>query len=245
MPNPKIEVLFEDASLLVVNKPAGWQTVDEQGRECLRAELTGQFGTDLHAVHRLDRDTSGVLAYAKTVAARAHLEDQFRARKTAKQYLALCQGIPLNPTGTIRRNLSKWQGGRRPVQVVKGSGGLKAETEYAVIASNERIRDLPGGVSLICFCPHQGRTHQIRVHAAAFQRPILGDDNYGDRAANKWLREQTGLARQALHAWMLELTHPETGKSVQLCAPIPNDMKTALVTFLPEYEFSLGKKGEI
>lgn len=219
---PEVVLLAEDDSLLAVDKPAGWQTVVAEGKgtHCLTTLLRARYGRpELEPVHRLDRETTGVQLFARTSAARSLLEAAFRERRTEKTYLAVCLGIPRNDTGTIRRHLSDWSGGRRPVQVVKGGGGLAAETAYRVMARNA---DFPA--SLLRFAPREGRTHQVRAHAAAFGRPVLGDDQYGDRPANARARDLAGLSRQALHAWRLVVPHPAGGYPLHLEAPVPADM---------------------
>lgn len=228
-----IPILFENEHLLVVDKPHGWQTVVKGGgnnRRCLTTWLRRhRRERDLAPAHRLDRDTSGCQLFGRTAAAVAALEERFRQRAVEKLYLALCRGTPPNRTGTLRRSLSRWQGGHRPVRVVKGKGGLPAETAYEVLCPVAHGPDEPrAAVSLIRFAPRTGRTHQIRVHAEALGHPILGDDQYGDRAANRDLKAATGLARQALHAWQLVLDCPLSGMRVSVTAPLPADLAAVL-----------------
>lgn len=235
-------------------KPAGCETVVDKARPDPRHDFTARVRRDTgcpawRPVHRLDRDTSGLVLMARDAVAADRAEAWFRARTINKTYLALCLGVPPNRTGTIRRALSRWAGGHKPVRVLK-NGGLPAETAYVRVASSpppprapktapvEVRDDAPLRVSLLAFYPHQGRTHQIRVHAAAFGFPILGDDQYGDRAANKAVRALTGLRRQALHAWRLTLPSEAAGgrdgdAPVTLEAPLPPDFAVALQTLLP------------
>lgn len=213
-------ILYRDPHLLAAAKPAGLETRSQSGRQCFSALMRRGLGiSTLAPVHRLDRDTTGVQLFAITKTARATLEKSFRERVVGKQYLAICLGVPANPEGTIRRNLSAWKSGRQPVRVIKGKEGkgLTAETSYFCLCDN-------GDVSLILFTPKQGRTHQIRVHAQAIKHPILGDDQYGDRPANRTAKSETGLARQALHAWRIVLPHPVTGKELRIESPLPADM---------------------
>jgi 23S rRNA pseudouridine1911/1915/1917 synthase len=237
MPAPEVPLLAEDDDLLVVDKPAGWQTLvaEGRGRNCLTTVLRDRGPRPgLVPVHRLDRDTTGVQVFAKTPAAREALEAAFRERRTEKAYLALCLGVPRNRTGTIRRRLSDWSGGRRPVSVVKGRGGLEAETAYAVIRSDGAFP-----ASLLLFRPREGRTHQVRVHAAALGRPVLGDDQYGDRPANARAKARAGLARQALHAWRLLLPDPRSGHPLHLEAPLPADMAALADALFPDWPAAL------
>lgn len=216
-------VIYNQDGLVVVNKPAGYETISQTGGACLTKELQKKLNIlDLEPAHRLDRDTTGVQVFCRNKTTLKNIEEQFRHRKTEKEYLAICSGIPRNTEGTINRNLSKWGGGRRPVQVVKGQQGLEAQTAYQLLARN---KDFPA--SLILFKPMQGRTHQIRVHAEAMGRPILADDQYGDRQENQRAKDSFNLKRQALHAWRLILINPVTGEPQLFCAKLPQDMAHA------------------
>lgn len=224
-------ILFDEEGILAVNKPAGCETVSTTGGASLASMLKKLGLTGLEPAHRLDRDTTGVQLFARNRAALTLLEGLFRERRTTKNYLALCHGIPFNPEGTIKRNLSKWMGGHRPVQVVKGNDGLEAQTDYQLLARNPQEC-----ASLILFHPLQGRTHQIRVHAAAFGRPIVGDDQYGEREVNARYKAQFGLARQALHAWRISFPLPDRELPLRIEAPIPADMSAAFDVLFPEWK---------
>lgn len=232
--NPTI--LYDADGILAVDKPAGYETVALGGGKCLTRALRERLGDEgIEAAHRLDRDTTGAQLFARTPAALKALTELFRHRQTTKLYLALCAGVPANPEGVISRNLSKWIGGHRPVQVVKGGGGLPASTEYRVLAAN---REFPA--SFILFHPREGRTHQIRVHAAAFGRPILGDDQYGDREANRRGKALCGLKRQALHAWRITLPGlGPGGGALAVVAPVHPDMGKALDALFPAWQAAL------
>ncbi|MCX7935077.1 MAG: pseudouridine synthase, partial [Planctomycetota bacterium] len=136
MATKAVAIIQEDESLLAVDKPPGIETIaigkhEGDERYCLTTRCRKATGlATLAPAHRLDRDTTGVQIFAKTAAALQRLEALFRQRRVAKEYLAICLGIPANAEGVIRRNLSDWQGGRRPVQVVKSKGGFKAESHY-------------------------------------------------------------------------------------------------------------------
>ncbi len=232
MSSEVVNILYQDDTLLAVIKPAGWQSVVEHGgpaRECWTSHVRRSLGLRyLAPAHRLDRDTSGVQLFALSDKILKKLEKNFRQRQTCKFYLAFCLGVPRNRTGVIRRNLSEWRSGRRPVQVVKGSGGLTAQTAYHVAAEGgEWPESSRPAASLLLLHPREGRTHQIRVHLQALGYPILGDDQYGERSANVAVRKLCGLARQALHAWRLSLPHPEIDKRLELIAPWPEDLEVA------------------
>lgn len=201
-------------------KPPGRETVSQSGALDMLEPARRLLGRgDMVPVHRLDRDTSGVQLFAAKGEAERGIEELFRKRIIHKLYLAICLGCPRNRSGTINRRLSDWEGGRRPVRVVR-QGGLEATTSYRLLARSGT--EVEGqAISLVAFEPHQGRTHQIRVHAASFGYPILGDDQYGDRAANRLAKERFGLERQALHC--LRLVFPWAGETAAPeCAPPPD-----------------------
>ena len=232
-----MEIILQSKNYIVLNKPAGVESVESNNKgKSLTRLLHEEFpDSQIIPVHRLDRDTSGTIIFAKNDTACKKLEKLFRERKTKKIYLALCKGIPRNPQGTIRRNLSKWSGGHKPVRTLKGGKGLTAETEYQLILQNEDIN-----ASLILFRPHQGRTHQIRVHAEALGRPVIGDHQYGDREFNRKVKSLSGLKRQALHAWRLTLPEIEhQGTSLELEASLPQDMAHTCDILFPGWEEAL------
>ena len=226
----KTAVLYENADLLVLAKPAGIETVSQDGDAdflTLARETTGE--SRLAVAHRLDRDTSGAQLFARNPAAEKTLVALFRRREVEKTYFALCLGKPRNATGSINRRLSEWSGGRKPVKVLK-QGGLEASTGYRVVAVSDWLGE-DFRVSLIAFHPHQGRTHQIRVHAAAFGYPILGDDQYGDRQANKAAKQLWNLRRQALHSARLRFAW--NGDVIDALCPIADDMHVVLRALWP------------
>ncbi len=227
-------IICEHPDFFVLAKPAGVETVSGDGAADFLSrarEETGEGG--LLAAHRLDRDTSGALLLARSAAAERGLADRFRRRLVEKTYLALCLGRPRNDSGTINRRLSEWAGGHRPVKVLR-SGGLEASTAYRVEAASGWLAE-DFRVSLVSFRPHQGRTHQIRVHAAAIGYPVLGDDQYGDREANRTAKRLLGLRRQALHSWRLRFEWQ--GAAVEAECPPAEDMAAAMRTLWPEGTF--------
>ncbi|MDR0363000.1 MAG: RNA pseudouridine synthase [Planctomycetota bacterium] len=229
-------ILRNDGDIVAVAKPPGMKTVAESGGRDVLSEagkLTGVRG--LRPVHRLDRDTSGALLFAANAETEKSLTDLFRTRSVTKRYLGITLGVPFNRTGMINRRLSEWDGGRKPVRVVKGNGGLEASTGYRILATG---RFPPGDVEagLIMFLPHQGRTHQIRVHAAAFGYPLLGDDQYGDRSANRTAKERLGLSRQALHSW--NLSFPWRDGVLEIACDPPEDLADAIRLLFGEVDLS-------
>ena len=231
-------ILFEDEHLLAINKPAGLAVhggsgisfgVIEQLR-MLRPQV--KF---LELVHRLDRDTSGILLIAKKRSALKNLQDQFRERETGKQYLALVAGRwPANHK-VLDKPLHKYllADGERRVKVVARDDpdGMPSVTLVKVRWSTPPGK--PGaltgvGCSLLEITLKTGRTHQIRVHLASEGFPILGDDKYGDFDLNKALQRGTeagALKRMFLHAWCLQFNHPASGERIELSAPLPTDLE--------------------
>jgi 23S rRNA pseudouridine955/2504/2580 synthase len=191
----------------------------------------------LELVHRLDRETSGILLVAKKRSALTRLQDQFRERETGKTYLALVAGAwPANKK-VIDMPLHKYlqaDGERRVTVVAKDDpDGMRAVT---LVRLAQRIsHPLPAGegrgegsgegtFSLLEVTIKTGRTHQIRVHLASQGHPIAGDDKYGDFDLNKTLQKQ-GLKRMYLHAWRLQFNHPASGERVELLAGLPPELK--------------------
>lgn len=207
-PQGEIPVLYEDADLLFVDKPAGLLSVPGKGAhlaDCLLARLERAFPT-VRLVHRLDRDTSGVMVFALTEHAQRHLGQQFEGRKTRKTYLARVAGRLELKTGEVDLPLIvDWP--NRPRQMVCHETGKPALTGWKVT----RATDSESRVRLF---PKTGRTHQLRVHMLALGHPILGDPFYAPETAQDY-------PRMMLHAEELRLNHPESGKGLTIRAPAP------------------------
>jgi 23S rRNA pseudouridine955/2504/2580 synthase len=175
----------------------------------------------LELVHRLDRETSGILLVAKKRSALKHLQDQFRERETGKTYLALVKGNWPEKLKVIDSSLHKYllPDGERRVKVTapEDPDGMRSIT---LVKVSERLN----GCTLLEVTIKTGRTHQIRVHLASQGHPIAGDDKYGDFEWNKALNKQ-GLRRMFLHAWRLQFTHPTTGKRLELKSNLPEELQ--------------------
>ncbi len=223
-----IDVLFEDDYLVVVNKPAGMVVHPGHGHargtlvNALLArypDLAGLTQTDKAAsdrpgiVHRLDRDTSGLLVVARTPAALKHLRRQFKARTVEKTYLALVIGRLAAPEGVIDVPLGRDP--RHRQKFTARANGKPARTHYRLL---ERLDPY----SLLEIGLETGRTHQIRVHLAWLKCPVVGDTVYGPK------KNRLGLKRQFLHAWRLRFQHPGSGELLQLEAPLDKELKTVL-----------------
>ncbi len=226
---PPLDVVFEDEHLLVVNKPPGLVVHPAPGHEAgtlvdaLRAHVPGlDAGEDAirpGIVHRLDKDTSGLLVVAKTGPAHAALSAQMKERRMVKRYLALVEGAMPIPEGAIEAPIGRDLRQRQKMGIVATTrGGREARTRFRVLRTAH-------GRSLLDVQLETGRTHQIRVHLAAVQHPVVGDERYG--------RPQPPLPpRIFLHAARLEFAHPITGEWMAFEAPLPAD----LAAFLAEWE---------
>lgn len=222
-PGREFPVLFEDEHLLAIDKPAGVAVHGGSGvsfgviEQLRRARPEAKF---LELVHRLDRETSGVLLIARRRSALKALQEQFRARQTGKTYLALVLGEWPQSLKVIDQPLHKYlqaDGERRVRTVAQGDpDGMRSIT---LVKVRQRWPDC----TLLEVTIKTGRTHQIRVHLASAGHPIAGDDKYGDFACNRRLHKR-GLKRMFLHAWRLQFTHPASGEPVQLCAELPADL---------------------
>jgi 23S rRNA pseudouridine1911/1915/1917 synthase len=227
-----LEIIFEDESLLVLNKPPGLVVHPSAGHEentlvnallhhCA-GQLSGIGGVARPGiVHRLDQDTSGCLVVAKNDATHLALAEQFAARTVKKVYHALLCGEVPKLSGELRANIARHPSHRKRMAVTDGAG-REAWTSYRV---TERLRS----ATLVEALLHTGRTHQIRVHFQHLGFPVVGDATYGIRQ-NKRLAEVTAYVapRQMLHAHELNFTHPRTGESQTFKAPWPEDFQLAL-----------------
>jgi len=219
----KADVLYEDDALLVIDKPAGTAVHGGSGVsrgviEQLRLERPDARFLEL--VHRLDRDTSGVLMLAKRRSALTGLHGQLREGQVQKFYLVLVKGAWREEKRSVKLPLQKYvlASGERRVSV--GRDGQSAHTVF-------RLQGSWNGFSLLEAELKTGRTHQIRVHLAHLGYPVAGDDKYGDFSLNKQLARR-GLKRMFLHASRAVITHPQSGSALTLDAPLPSALKTFL-----------------
>lgn len=230
-PAREFPILLEDEHLIAIDKPAGVAVHGGSGvsfgviEQLRQARPQAKF---LELVHRLDRETSGILLVAKKRSALTHLQDQFRERETGKTYLALVTGTwPANKK-VIDLPLHKYlqADGERRVRVTTADDpdGMRSITLVKVrsTAAARPEQGLPA-MSLLEVTIKTGRTHQIRVHLASQGHAIVGDDKYGDFELNKRLQKQ-GMKRMFLHAWRLQFNHPASGERVQLNAELPPEL---------------------
>ena len=238
-PAREFPVLFEDEHVLAIDKPAGVAVHGGSGVsfgviEQLRQARPGAKFLEL--VHRLDRETSGILLVAKKRSALTKLQDQFRERETGKTYLALVTGAWPANRKVIDQPLHKYlqADGERRVRVVAKDDpdGMRsitlvkvAERTFLPVPPAEVGRGEDGReATLLEVTIKTGRTHQIRVHLASAGHPIAGDDKYGDFELNKALARQ-GLKRMFLHAWRLQFDHPASAERIALQAPLPPELQ--------------------
>jgi 23S rRNA pseudouridine1911/1915/1917 synthase len=225
-----LDVIFEDKHMLAVNKAAGMivhpgaATGDDTLVHALLSHcadtLSGIGGVERPGiVHRLDKETTGVIVVAKTDKAHRALADQFATRALKKEYLAIVAGVPQLLSGSIDRAISRHPTHRHRMTV--GEGGKPARTSW------ERVEAF-GAIAALLRCQiFTGRTHQIRVHLKSLGHPILGDPLYGWKPDTRLVQQP---ARVMLHAEHLVLTHPVSGKELDLRAPLPADFQTMIKT---------------
>ncbi|PZU00678.1 MAG: RluA family pseudouridine synthase [Brevundimonas sp.] len=234
-----LTVLFEDADLIVIDKPAGMAAHPAPGTPdgTLVNALLAHCGAGLSGiggvarpgiVHRLDKDTSGVMVAAKSDRAHAGLSALFSSHDIERTYIALTRGAPSPATDRIQTRIGRSTGDRKKMAVLK-AGGREAITDYVVQAAfgqPARVGGPPLAARVACTL-HTGRTHQIRVHLSSRGAPILGDATYGSGSPSLPVRAaiaQAGLTRQALHAAVLGFVHPVTGESLRFETAPPADM---------------------
>ena len=231
--NISLEILYEDAHLLILNKPVSlvvhpapghssgtlvnallWHCRSETGE----STLSGIGGVQRPGiVHRLDKDTSGAIAVAKTDLAHQQLQTQFQQKTAKRDYLGVVYGVPMAEQGTVDLPIGRHPVDRKKMAIVPESeGGRHAITHWQTL---ERL----GNYTLVQFALETGRTHQIRVHAAHLGHPIVGDLVYGSGRSIG-----VNLPGQALHAWKLRLFHPVSGEAIAVTAPPPQSFVTLL-----------------
>jgi 23S rRNA pseudouridine1911/1915/1917 synthase len=230
-----LAVLYEDDALLAIDKPPGMVVHPAPGarRGTLVHALVHRLGAMPGVgvperpgiVHRLDRDTSGVLVVARTAAVLDALARQFRERSVEKRYLAVVRGHVRPASGTIDRPIGRHPRERKRMSV-RSRRGRAAVTRWTV------LEHLPGA-TLVRLAPETGRTHQLRVHLAALGHPVLGDRVYGIRA-ERGAGTGPGAARQALHAEALAFVHPVSGARLEVRAPLPPDLESLLARLRQE-----------
>ena len=235
-PAREFPILFEDEYLIALDKPAGVAVHGGSGvsfgviEQLRRARPQAKF---LELVHRLDRETSGILLVAKKRSALTKLQDQFRERETGKTYLALVVGKWPGNKKVLDRPLVKFllPGKNGPEGLIEGERRVKVTTKndpegmksVTLVKVAQQLEIKGAEFTQLEVTIKTGRTHQIRVHLASEGFPIAGDDKYGDFELNKALQKQ-GLKRMYLHAWRLQFSHPATEEKFELVAKLPADL---------------------
>lgn len=225
-----LSILFEDEHLLVVDKPAGLVVHPAAGNldgtlvnallhHCVGG-LSGIGGVARPGiVHRIDKDTSGLLVVAKTDVAHEGLAKQFAAHSIERRYLAIVAGVPRAAEGTVDAPLARSAANRKKIAIVPGARGKRAVTHWKRL---EPLRD----AALVECRLETGRTHQVRVHMASIGHPLLGDPVYGRAGkTHRALLKSLGFHRQALHAARLGFTHPVTKNRLSFASAMPPDMQ--------------------
>lgn len=230
-----LNVVYEDASLIVIDKPAGMVVHPAAGNEAgtlvnallyhCAGQLSGIGGVERPGiVHRIDKDTSGLLVVAKSEKAHEGLARQFADHSIERQYKAIVTGRPNPPSGMVDAPLARSAHDRKKIAIVTGPRGKRAVTHYK---TEQMLRD----AALVSCTLETGRTHQIRVHMASIGHPLLGDPVYG-KTRNPDHRQALKILnfyRQALHAEILGFIHPETREKLRFSSEVPLDMQQLLI----------------
>ncbi len=224
-----LDIVYEDSDVVVINKPAGMVVHPSAGHYSgtLVNALLGHFGGDDLStiggvirpglVHRLDKDTSGVMAVARNDKTHQSLSEQLKSREMSRIYLALVKGTPKNREGTVNALIGRAPAHRKRMAVLQ-SGGRESITHYKILQEF-------GKVSLLEVSLSTGRTHQIRVSLQHINNPVVGDPVYS-RGIGKF-----PINRQALHAWKITFIHPTDKRTMTFDAPLPKDMTDLLHSF--------------
>jgi 23S rRNA pseudouridine1911/1915/1917 synthase len=256
--NIPLDIVYEDDDLAIIDKAAGMMvhagagaTEDRRNRGTLVNALLHHFAT-LSAVggemrpgvvHRLDKETSGLIVVAKNDEAHRKLASQFARREVKKTYIALVHGWPKKDRGTISASISRDRV-RRIRMSTRGTGGREAISHYVVL---RRLDTAFGKFTLVEVKIDTGRTHQIRVHMASLGHAVVGDVLYGAPREMRPGREKgaspIALSRNFLHAAQLELTHPRTGEKIALQSPLPPELQAFLATLEKDVASNVSTKG--
>lgn len=233
-----IPILFEDDCILVINKPPGivvnraesvkgetvhdWieQRYDKQNSDIRNEDE--EFKNRAGIVHRIDKETSGILLIAKTQESFAELQRQFKERVVEKSYLALVHGALTPATGEINAPVGRLPWNRERFGVIPD--GRESRTEYSVLGTGKKDKDT---YSVVLFYPHTGRTHQIRVHCKYINHPIVGDQLYAGRKTSR--DDRKWAPRVMLHAWKISLVHPVHKERISFEAPVPDDFSHSVM----------------
>jgi 23S rRNA pseudouridine1911/1915/1917 synthase len=229
-----VSILFEDVAFLAINKPVGvvvnraesvkGETIQdwvEKNAKCPMLNDQSNAGSEFcmrsGIVHRIDKETTGILLIAKTLESFIELQRQFKERVISKTYMAIVHGELVPKEGEVRAPVGRLPWNRERFGIVPG--GKESVTKYAAIKTIEKDGEK---LTLVSVHPETGRTHQIRVHMKYMNHPLLGDYLYAGRKTSRDDREWA--TRVMLHAWKIVLHHPTTGETLAIEAPIPDDM---------------------
>lgn len=230
----KVEIIYEDDAIVIVQKPANFLAIPDRyvaERLNLVDFLKKKYG-DIFVVHRLDKETSGVICYAKNAESHRHLSKQFEARSVEKTYKVLVEGNVHQPTGIIDKPIARH---------VSIAGKMRIHNSGKASLTHYEVEKHIGDYTLVQANIKTGRTHQIRVHFAAIGYPLMIDGMYGRQGAfflssikqkkfniGKYQEERPLMSRTTLHAWKLSLDHPTTGERMEFIAPLPKDFRAVL-----------------
>ncbi|MBQ8341744.1 MAG: RluA family pseudouridine synthase [Clostridia bacterium] len=237
--NIPLDVVYEDDDIIVINKPAGMVVHPAAGNPCgtLVNALLYHCGNSLSGVggvvrpgivHRIDKDTSGLLVVAKHDAAHNALSEQLKTHTVSRIYMAIVLGNFKEDEGTVNKPIARHPVDRKRMAIAKKGEGREAITHYRVL---ERF----GAFTLVECRLETGRTHQIRVHLSSLGHPLLGDPVYGGDGTQFQSRHKAYFTGQCLHARALSLIHPTTGEQMTFAAPLPPDFDTVLALLRKEY----------
>ena len=236
-----LHIIYEDEDIVVVNKPAGMVVHPAAGNESgtlvnallyhCKGSLSGVGGVERPGiVHRIDKDTAGLLVVAKNDAAHQHLSEQLKVHRVSRIYKAIVLGNLKEDEGTVNAPIGRHPVDRKRMAIMRRPGeGKEAVTHYRVL---RRF----GQMALVECRLETGRTHQIRVHMASLGHPLLGDPVYGGDGTKFEARHRAHICGQCLFAGELALVHPRTGEEMRFTAPIPEDFNTVLALIEKESE---------
>jgi len=225
----ELDIVYEDEDLIVVNKPKGLVVHPAAGHpDDTLANALLQHTKTPYLVHRLDKDTTGIIIAATSIEMQESMQKQFKERTIKKTYVALVRGFVDPPSGMIDAPITRHQTDRKRMAVRQTSKSKSAQTAY-VQKAKYIYKDHK--YSLLELDLMTGRTHQIRVHTSAIDHPIVGDKEYGNKQENTFIKEEFGLESQFLHAQSIQFAHPQTGRKIQLKADLPEELQMILDEF--------------